>query len=72
VPAQRHLRRRLAVLARQVHDRLFLGDPALRQRAPRLGGDAVLVMEGAQLALREARVQFDLVDGSPWHGRRNG
>ncbi|CUJ10681.1 Uncharacterised protein [Achromobacter xylosoxidans] len=62
VPAQRHLGRRLAMLARQFQDGLVLGDLALRQRTPRLGGDAVLIVKSAQFALREARMQLDLVD----------
>ena len=36
---------------------------ALGERAPGLGGDAVLGVPGAQLGLLEVRVQLDLVDG---------
>ena len=66
VPAQRDLRRRLAMLARQFLDHLFLYRLALGQRAPGFGGDAVALMEGAQLALRESGMQLDLV-----HRRRH-
>ena len=54
------------MLARQFLDHLFLYRLALGQRAPGFGGDAVALMEGAQLALRESGMQLDLV-----HRRRH-
>jgi hypothetical protein len=47
----------------QPGDHRVLECSALTKRTPRLGGDAVLGVKGAQLRLLEAGVQFDLVHG---------
>ncbi len=63
MPAQHHLGRGAAVLGGDGQQG-GLGQQvlALAQRAPRLGGDAVLGVQGAQLGLREVGVQLDLVE----------
>jgi len=63
VPAQHNLSRGHAVTFSEASDGGVGQDCALRQRAPRLGRDAVLGVQRAQLSLREVRVQLDLVDG---------
>ena len=68
VPAQDRLGRGLAVPLGDRGDRLVVEQLALGERAPGLGGDAVLGVPGAQLGLLEARVQLDLVDGRPGLG----
>src|SRR3954468_3002613 len=69
VPAQHDLRGGLVVrLGDAGHDRVVEQPVASPERAPRLGDDAVPVVELARLLLREPRVQLDLVDRR--HDRR--
>src|SRR3954471_7135854 len=69
VPAQHDLRGGLVVFLRDAgHDRIVEQPVAAPERAPRLGDDAVPVVELARLLLREPRVQLDLVDRG--HHRR--
>ena len=62
VPADHHLGRRFAVLLRDGANRGVVDELAAAERAPALDGDAVFLVEGALVALLEARMQFDLVD----------
>ena len=63
VPAEHHLRGRAADPLGDLADRRVVEHLALRQRRPRLGRDAVLLVVGAHLAVLEVRVELDLVDG---------
>ncbi len=63
VPAKHDLSRGLAVRLRHGVDRRVLEQPLpLADRAPGLGRDLVLAVVRAQLVLRKAWVQLDLVD----------
>src|SRR5579875_186989 len=68
VPAEGDLRGRALEPVRDADEHRILQHVALRDRRPRLGGDAVLPVEVPHVVLRQVRVDLDLVGGRD-HGR---
>src|SRR6185437_3443210 len=62
MPADDDLRRRAAMLGGELAQHGIVELPPAPERRPRFGGDALAGVEGAQFALLEARMQFDLVE----------